>query len=648
MKYLEHLEKYFGYDSFREGQKEVIESILEHKRDVLCVLSTGGGKSLCYQLPPLIVTGGVALIVSPLLSLMEDQCYQLGKLDVKCCCYCSTTENKSAMLDEILEGQYKVVYITPESLVMNMKTFSKCKNLCMIAIDEAHCISLWGNTFRESYLQLSEIKKWFAGIPILALTGTATFKTETDIIDKLKLNNPVVVKTSPNRPNLKFFVKHKTTPEKDLQLHFKNARPNESCIIYCQTRKDTEKITQIVNQLGISCEPYHAGLSTETRSQTHMKFLNNEIYVIVATICFGMGINKVDIRNVIHWSAPRDIESYYQEVGRAGRDGKDSNCIVYFTEGDFVINQYFLQDIHDQTIKQYKEQMFKALKQYLYHTDCRRQFILRYFQGDSVDQNKSLAKYCCDNCNIQDRTISDLDVTEFVRAFLSLVDSTKFGKTILIGILLGSTSVKIPPSCKELKQYGKFSYKPDTCKQIIQQIICEDYLQEVKPPTGFVTYLNVTQKGYKWIKNPIPPFTIQISVPLPVSVSSTTVTPVIKVKAKASTADGKKSSHEVTYDYYKEGKSIVEIAKIRNLVKTTIESHISQCVADGLELDLIKLGVTKEIYDHISPYIIGDIKLSDIKAQCNADISYLQIKCVKGLKELKELKERNVFHQTIE
>ena len=650
--YLECLEKYFGYTSFREGQQLIIESLLEHKRDVLCIVSTGGGKSLCYQLPALI-SGRTVLVVSPLLSLMEDQCHHLDLLGIKSCCYCSTTVNKSGMLDEIISGIYSLVYITPESLVTNMINFSKCKNLCLIAIDEAHCISLWGNTFRESYLYLHEIKKWFPNVPVLALTGTATPKTEVDIVEKLKLNDPIIVKTSPNRSNLKFIVKHKTTPERD--LHPLTA---DSCIIYCQTRKDTEKICEMLIRLGNKCEPYHAGLSTDARSQTHIKFMKNEITIIVATICFGMGIDKSDIRTVIHYGCPKDIESYYQEVGRAGRDGQPSTCIVYFTEADFQINQYFLQDIQDQTVKRYKEEMFIAMKKYLYHTECRRQYILQYFQGtpsdgDLMDLTFS-CDYCCDNCNNQTSTSitkTEEDVTDFVVSFMKLVNTTKFGKTILMGILIGSKSAKIPQPYKTSISFGKFiSYKQDDCKQIIQQIICKEYLQEIKQAGAFVSYLHITPKGYQWLNNPTPPFTIQRikvvpSAPLTSSTASTASSaiiakPTVTVKTKTVREKGK-LSHEVTYDYYKEGKSVAEIAKIRNLVKTTIESHIYECILNGLDINMEEFGVTKEVFNHISKFVVLDEtldvpqKLSEIKAQCDSTVSYLQIKCVKALMEKK-------------
>ena len=326
---VECLQKIFGYSSFRHQQQEIIDAILA-QLDVCAVMATGHGKSICYQIPAL-VSRRPALVVSPLLSLMEDQRINLAKNGIAACCYNSTVHDKDELRNDILSGKYMIIYITPESVCSDgVKCFIQMLNqkigISLVAIDESHCISLWGNSFRTSYLQLSCLKDWLPQVPTLALTGTATLQVEADIIKLLKMKNPVKIRTGSDRPNLSYFVHQKKNQLTDI----KPLIENNVSIVYCQTRKSTETIAELLAKNGIQCQAYHAGLSQELKEQIHVDFLNSKLKCIVATIAFGMGIDKGDIRRIIHYGCPKDVESYTQEVGRAGRDGLPSQCHVFF------------------------------------------------------------------------------------------------------------------------------------------------------------------------------------------------------------------------------------------------------------------------------------------------------------------------------
>ena len=279
-KFETYLFETFGYKVFKEKQREIIETIIKKKQDVCCIMATGYGKSLCYQMPAIILERP-SVVISPLLSLMEDQRIKLEKLGVKACCYSSSISDRSKMRKDILNGEYRVIYITPETVINSkdlLQELNKLHGLSVVAIDEAHCVSLWGNTFRSSYLQLSCLKEWMPKVPILALTATATQKVEKDMITSLKLKNPLIIRTSSNRHNLSYFVHTKTDALSDLKSHI----GTESSIIYCQKRKPTEQIAELLQKNGAQCEAYHAGLSPEVRNEIHNDFLNNKIHCIVA------------------------------------------------------------------------------------------------------------------------------------------------------------------------------------------------------------------------------------------------------------------------------------------------------------------------------------------------------------------------------
>lgn len=338
--HLSCLQTKFGHNSFRPLQWQIIKSILDDKRDNCVVMATGYGKSLCYQYPAVFV-GGITIVVSPLISLMEDQVMALTIANIPACLLGSAQTDRN-IEQNILDGQYQVVYAAPEYIVRHTDFLAKLRpKLTLIAIDEAHCVSQWGHDFRPSYRTLGTVRTVLPDIPILAVTATATKRVRDDICSSLKLRNPAVLCTGFDRPNLEFIVRQRSgMPWTDLGpiLSANTAADAGSIIIYCLTQKLTESIAADLQQHGIDCLAYHAGLAMGRRRDALENFVKDRVRVIVATIAFGMGIDKPDVRFVIHYGASKDIESYYQEVGRAGRDGQPSKCLMFYDKADFELH----------------------------------------------------------------------------------------------------------------------------------------------------------------------------------------------------------------------------------------------------------------------------------------------------------------------
>src|SRR3989338_5858824 len=514
----QYLEENFGYKEFRDGQREIIEGILGGK-DVNAVMATGHGKSICYQLPGQITRKPV-IVVSPLLSLMEDQRIKMEEVGIKACCYNSLLKNREKTKEEILRGEYVIIYMTPEIITSRgtkelLEKLEKEKGITLIAIDEAHCVSLWGNGFRENYLQLGSLKDWLPNIPILTLTATATEKVQNDISNILKLKDPIKIKTTTDRPNLSYYIHQKTTPSQDL----KTLINNDSIIIYCQTRKQTEYLSDLLLTFNVKSRPYHAGLHNDIRNQYHNEFINNTVTCIVATISFGMGIDKSNIRKVIHYGCPKDIESYYQEIGRAGRDGNPSQCHVFFSQSDFTLNRYFLKDITDPTLFSYKENMVVIMERFLYITSCRRRFLLNYF-NDSLSSHSSDPLHslpsspCCDNCSSS--LPLSFQIGSHVKDFLSLVSlfSGKYGRLMFINTIRGSNNSKIPSFFKTCKYFSLGSHLSlDWWKFSVQFLLNSNLLSEKSISGRFGSTLSISPSGLSWLHyNSLSP-SFLISVP---------------------------------------------------------------------------------------------------------------------------------------
>ncbi len=372
------LKRNFGYDEFRPLQEEIIRDALAG-RDVFVLMPTGGGKSLCFQLPALL-RDGLTIVVSPLISLMKDQVDALQTSGIPATYLNSTLDRDEAKARwrGLHRGEYRMLYVAPERLML--ETFLERAlnwNIAQFAIDEAHCISEWGHDFRPEYRELKRLREHFPETPVMALTATATERVRADIVKQLKLREPGCYVASFNRPNLTYRVIPKTSAYDQL-LAFIRARPNESGIVYCASRKSTESVARNLNEDGISAKPYHAGLTSAERTKHQDTFLRDDVRVVTATIAFGMGINKPNVRFVVHYDLPKNLESYYQETGRAGRDGLPSECVLLFNASDVAKQLHFI-DEKSETEARIARVQLRQMVHYAETRECRRAVLLQYF-----------------------------------------------------------------------------------------------------------------------------------------------------------------------------------------------------------------------------------------------------------------------------
>ena len=437
------LKTVFGYDNFRPLQKEIIQNILNGK-DTLGVMPTGGGKSICYQLPALIFPG-ITVVVSPLISLMQDQVTSLEATGIHSVFLNSSLEWKDYLkvTEEIRQHKVKIVYISPEGLstgrIRELLSSESVKVSC-ITIDEAHCISEWGHDFRPDYLEISTVRSLFPDTVMLALTATATEQVRQDIIKNLHLKNPSIFISSFNRENIFLEVQPKRNAlEQVISCIKKHA--GDSGIIYCNSRKQTDELTEKLDKLGYSVLNYHAGLSDAIRKQNQDKFIKDEVQLIVATVAFGMGIDKPNVRYVINYDLPKSLAEYYQEIGRAGRDGLPSSALLLYSPGDIHKIRYFFQDAAD---PQKAEILLQGMIQFATSRICRRKQLLAYFgEQFKADDSNSTKESCCDIC--RNGTIPLKDMTIPAQKLLSCIIRTeqKFGASYVIDVLLGSRNKRI-------------------------------------------------------------------------------------------------------------------------------------------------------------------------------------------------------------
>lgn len=456
------LKEYFGHDSFREGQEQLVDAVLSN-RDVLGIMPTGAGKSMCYQIPSLLLPG-VAVVVSPLISLMKDQVNSLIQSGVKAAYLNSSLsrEQYETAISNARRGQYKIIYVAPERLCTpSFLSFASNVKISVLAVDEAHCVSQWGQDFRPSYMKIPEfIGKLSYRPTIAAFTATATAAVKDDIIRMLELHDPCCVTTGFDRKNLYFEVRRPSDKFKET-VEILERNKGKSGIIYCSTRKNVEEVCQRLCEKGYSCSRYHAGLSDEERRRNQDDFIYDRVQIIAATNAFGMGIDKSNVSFVIHYNMPKNIESYYQEAGRAGRDGEPAECILLYSGQDVRTNTYLINnsndnpDLDDETVEELRRRDLERLRQMTFYcttSDCLRGFILKYF-GER-------AKVSCANCSNCNMNFEEYDVTVDAQKILSCVfrlsqRRLSFGAAMTADILKGSKSAKITKfGLETLSTYG--------------------------------------------------------------------------------------------------------------------------------------------------------------------------------------------------
>ena len=492
---LEQLKAYFGFDRFLPLQEEIITKVLA-KRDTLVLMPTGGGKSLCYQLPALRLKG-LTLVVSPLIALMKDQVDGLGANGVPAGLLNSTlaAQEASQVQDQARQGKIKILYVAPERLALpGFQRFLQSLDVSLIAIDEAHCISEWGHDFRPDYRNLKSLRRDFPGVPVIALTATATEPVREDIINQLGLDKPEIFISSFNRPNLTYTIQPKTEPLGSL-LHLLEKHQGGSAIIYRFSRKATEETALELSERGFSALPYHAGLERDLRRETQEKFIRDQVQIVVATIAFGMGIDKPDVRLVVHYDLPKTVEGYYQETGRAGRDGLPSDCVLFYSYGDRSKQEYFISQIEDDDER---EKAHNKLDQVLALCDlqtCRRAYLMEYL-GESWPQTN------CGGCDICLLPREEFDATEIAQKILSTAIRTgeRFGVNYLVDVLRGSANKAVRTrGHHELPVFGiSRDVDSDDLKEMVRSLVTNGLLAQ---NGGDYPTLGVSQRGHKFLKN---------------------------------------------------------------------------------------------------------------------------------------------------
>lgn len=706
------LQQYFGYDNFRLEQANAVENVIA-KKDTFVLMPTGGGKSLCYQVPALVLDG-TAIVISPLIALMKDQVDALRVNGISASYINSSMSSfeQNETLNQLKNGQLKLLYVAPEKLSSDNGAFLKLLNkvnISLFAVDEAHCVSHWGHDFRPDYLFLNGIKKQFPQVPIIALTASADEITRKDIIKQLNLQNPLVLISSFDRANIKYFVQPKQSVFQNI-IQYLNEHPNDSGIIYCLSRKGTEEMSNNLRENGVNSAFYHAGISSVERAKVQEDFLKDKTRVMVATIAFGMGIDKSNVRFVMHADLPKNIESYYQETGRAGRDGLPSEAILFYSFADVIKLRRFAMIEGNKEQSELMLQKLKQMSDFAEMQKCRRQYLMEYF-GEKHDGNCNSCDFCLSEFETWDATI---DAQKLLSAIFRLKE--RYGKNLIIDFLRGSKSLKITDSMRSLPTYGIGNNQDKNYWQnLIRQLLINGFLSESNEEFSVlklneesklvlfkdkkVTFRKVKEQAKAVIvaevendysipdfdanedlfaelrtlrreiaeRENVPPYVIfsdatlmELSTYLPNTkeelnqisgfgafkiekygeIFLTPITNYCKIHSLTSKIIEKKPKKKrepkknnaktsgtfaTTFELYKDGNNVEEIAKIRNLSINTIQNHLANFVAIGkIEADeLMDMSKIEPIIEIAKAQSIQSLKA--IKDELGEGFSYFEI-----------------------
>ena len=621
------LKQHFGYDEFLPLQEEIIASVLA-ERDALVLMPTGGGKSLCYQLPAMHFQG-LTLVVSPLISLMKDQVDALRSKSIPAAFINSTLSHPEIerVQKQALQGALKILYAAPERLSQSdFQQFLDTLNVSFVAVDEAHCISMWGHDFRPDYRKLGDLRRDLPGVPFLALTATATEQVRADIATQLHLQQPEQFVASFNRPNLSYTVLPKRKNSFDRLAELLEEYKAESVIIYRTTKKATENLASLLRDNGFDAQHYHAGLDDDVRHQTQERFMQARVPIIVATIAFGMGIDKSNVRLIVHYDLPKTLEGYYQETGRAGRDGLPSDCVLFYSHDDVPTLERFIREIENEAVRRYAYEKLGQVIEYCQLQACRRRYLLRYFGEEWSEEN-------CGGCDFCLSAQEEFDATKIAHQILSAVIQTgeRFGITHVAAVLRGSRNKIVERLGHDaLSIYGTVDgYSADEIEDIAGQLVKEGLLSVDEED---FSKLSVTETGRRFLKSRArlgltPSARDERKVP-PARSPARDIDAADRKRRQRTLREG--STYEKTRQLWEQGLSVEEIAKERSLKRSRIVYHLQRLIEAGLDIDLKPMLPPAERVEEIKKAIeeTGGASLSPAKKLLGKKYPYYEIKMV--------------------